>query len=188
MKRYHIKLTIEGLLGAFAEKYSHTVNDAQWLDLLLKQTQSTAEDKPIDLFDGEQDEHRADPLPLFPPFMKLLRRTATKAAQRRFFTGARLEPTAGEPGPWSPHVVATRDGKPLTVAALGLEASLEHDGEVENLSRAENLEIAVDDGQIVLRHQTWEALFRADLARIIEMLEETMAKDTDLIARRIDAE
>ncbi|OIP42576.1 MAG: hypothetical protein AUK47_04265 [Deltaproteobacteria bacterium CG2_30_63_29] len=187
MKRYHVKLTIEGLTGSFAEKYSHIVKDAQWLDLLLQQTESMADNTPIDLFGG-QDELRRDPMPLFPAFMKLLRRTATKAARRRFFTGVRYEPADGPPSPWSSRIDATQAGQPITVSALGLQATVARAGEAEDLSKADPAELSVDNGRVVLLHTTWETLFRADLTRIIEMLEETMAKDTELIARRLDVE
>ena len=186
MRSYSIKLTIKGLHGAFAEKYAHTISNAQYLHCLFEQTSRRDPGGPFTFLAARREPIEFDPFPAFSRAMRLLRYSAHDRAEQRFFTGVRLEPPSGEPSEWAPVIDWREANQLVTLHAFGTKA-IRVVGDsapmTEDLSSTDGY--TSNHGVYRLRYDTWSNLFKADLNRLVEMFEEAMAKVQPLICTTI---
>ena len=181
MDAYAVKLTIVGMRGVFAEKYSATIENAQFLNQLFLEIGARAAAGPIPLLRASEEAQHFDPLPMLPRLMKVLRAAAKDYAEQRFFTGVRLEPDNGDAGPWERSLTVENGEESITVDAFGRRATLRRGEEEEDLSGLEDALVSTSAGSCRLRFESWKTLFKEDLVSLITMCEEAMAKGEDLI-------
>jgi len=204
MWRYAIKLTIAGLTGVYADKYSYTVREAQHLDALLQASTASSSHGPLDVLEAREEPAEFDGFELLPRIMKQLRRVALEDADRMFYTGVRFEPVDGEPGAWhatlsgrdddGPFEIRGHGRKPVLVRLTSAEAGPASDGESEATDlRAHDdgsgwIEWPAHGGSYVVRGDRRKALFKEQLEQIIHMCEEALAKNQPLIATTLGAD
>lgn len=200
MDRHAIKLTIGGMTGAYAEKYSLTVPDAHLLDRLLQEATARSRSGPLDLLTRHDEPRAYDAFKLMPRVMKQLQKVSLEHAERRFYTGVRAEPRDGEPGPWLDSVGGTDDGAMFTLHGFGRKLTLVRATEAgaasENLGKAldfepsetERVVLETGDAAYRVRYGLRRDLFRDPLERIVNMCEEALAKNQTLIATVVDAD
>ena len=124
MQPYSVKLTIEGLYGAFAEKYACFLKDAHHVHRLLLQLGAKAPEGPILIAQSGSKQTPFDPMALLSRFIRYLTKIAKDQPTRRFFTGVRLEPADGSaPTPWTASISGEDNDGPFTIHAWGLSAS-----------------------------------------------------------------
>ena len=188
MERYHIKLTIYGMEGAFADKYSFTVRDAHLLNRYFEEVGGEGTEA-ITLLEKNDYQLGYDPMALFPVFMKHLKFVAARRAKRRFFTGARFVPTAGDPGPWLDIVESEDEQGALRVEAFGSAAKLARDDDelAQDISK-EEAPIQVKGGIIETRWAQYQELFKEPIMGLITIAEEALAKNETLVATTLPAE
>ncbi len=187
MERYTITLSINGMVGAFARKYSVTIKDAQYLNVLLQARAKPDIPGDFTLLAPRTENVFVDPMPLFPAAMKLLRWAARDKADRPYYTGVRELPDAAEPGPWMELITTEDNDASLMLYGIGPRAKVlrqvgDEDPVFEKLPRAPEPTLSTSTTTYQWRSSTWRELFKVDLEGLIVMFEESMAKGEDLIA------
>ncbi len=185
MQPYSVKLTIEGLYGAFAEKYACFLKDAHHVHRLLLQLGAKAPEGPILIAQSGSKQTPFDPMALLSRFIRYLTKIAKDQPTRRFFTGVRLEPADGSaPTPWTASISGEDNDGPFTIHAWGLSASLSRDSNASalNLTVEASPVYTTPQGRYVCRFGTLSEMFRDSFTRLVEICEEALAKNQNILA------
>lgn len=183
---YSVKLTIEGLWGPFAEKYSCTISDAHHVHRLLQQLGGRAAQGPVVISARGHDSTPFEPFQLISRFIQYLGKIAAKQPNRRFFTGVRFEPAEGEPGEWTERLEGSDAAGAFAVDAWGTRAFvMRGDEEVKDLTAEAAPVFEVEGGRYVCQFGSFKDLFKPTFVRLVEMCEESIAKNAKLIASEI---
>jgi hypothetical protein len=194
MQPYSVKLTIEGLYGAFAEKYACLIHDAHHVHRLMQQLGAKAAEGPITVAQPHTEQGVYDPIALLARLMRYLRKIAADQPTRRFFKGVRFEPAGGgEPTPWLPSIQGEDGDGPFFIYAWGLSAFLTRDTDPESVNPASGLNLSTEpdpvyvtpSGRYVCAYGELSSLFRDTFTALIEVCEDALAKNQNLLAVKI---
>ena len=166
---YAVQYTISVLTGRYAQKYSVIIYDAARLEGLLKAAQS-----PLAGIAADAPRRDYDPFECFQGLMKMLKKDAKKS-----FCTAIIREQNGE----QTRAVSFEDeddnGK-FHLEALGFKGICKRGDDV-----AEFEQITGKNGTYRAEMSTVLAVFKDELMNLLNLCEETMAKDARLMAQTV---
>lgn len=166
---YAVQYTISVLTGAYALKYSVVIYHAARFAGLLKATDSEL----VDLAD-DAPKRDYDPYVCFQALMKMIR----KYAKKSFCTA--IERRQGDRVETAPQFDDEDEMGAFTVRAYGFKGMCERQGECTHFD-----EITGKNGTYVAKYEKVMEHFRKDLENLLNLSEETMAKDARLVVETV---
>lgn len=170
---YATKYTISTLSGAYAEKYAVLCRNAQWLDALLNQN-------PIgkgieDLASRDAAGKHFDAYEIFMRLMKVAQWVARIKPKSPFYTGI----AKVEDGKTETAVSFTDEDEkgPFTITAIGNKVQIERAGEEEEWDG----DIKGKNAEYKAQSDTVSSLFYEDLRNLLNLCEESLAKNASII-------
>ncbi|MCL2325906.1 MAG: hypothetical protein FWC40_05335 [Proteobacteria bacterium] len=175
---YSVQYTISTLTGGYAQKYSVTIREAERLASLLRLARV---DASLEDFASGGERREYDPFLCFHGLMKVLK-YAAKDGRRTFCTGIAFEPLEGGVSSGACFEDSDEAGA-FVVKAYGERGMVFRDGvgEVFDVMRG-----ALGSYRAVLLPM--RDVFKDDLMNLLNLCEETMAKDARIVAAEVSSD